>query len=50
MAPYQVEIETSPVFFPRGGASAFEDKGLDNAAIPEDSNATPSRKCGFCMG
>ena len=52
MAPYQVEVERSPVFLPRGGASpsAFDDEGLDNAAIPEDSNATPSRKCGFCMG
>ena len=50
MAPYQVELESSPIVFPRGGGSAFVDKGLDNAAIPEDSNATPSRKCGFCMG
>jgi hypothetical protein len=51
VAPYQVpvEIEVNPVFLPRGGSSTF-DNGLDNAAIPEDSNVTPSRKCGFCMG
>ena len=45
--PYQVEIDTKPAMFPRGGA--FDD-GLDNPDIAEDQNITPARKCGFCMG
>ena len=26
------------------------DAGLDNADVEEDTNITPARKCGFCMG
>jgi hypothetical protein len=46
-APYQVD--TKPALFARGGASTF-DAGLDNPEIAEDTNISPSRKCGFCMG
>ena len=46
-APYQVD--TNPALFARGGASTF-DAGLDNPEIAEDTNISPSRKCGFCMG
>jgi hypothetical protein len=46
-APYQVE--TKPALFARGGASTF-DAGLDNPEIAEDTNISPARKCGFCMG
>mmetsp|Transcript_62422 Transcript_62422/g.151954 ORF Transcript_62422/g.151954 Transcript_62422/m.151954 type:complete len:85 (-) Transcript_62422:1118-1372(-) len=39
---------------PRGGAGAttslFDDAGLDNDAVEADTNISPSRKCGFCMG
>jgi hypothetical protein len=50
--PFQVPaaVETS-VFVPRGGGSSFTfDAGLDNEEIEADTNITPSRKCGFCMG
>jgi hypothetical protein len=47
-APYQVEVETKPALFPRGGF--LKDAGLDNPDIAEDQNITPARKCGFCMG
>jgi hypothetical protein len=49
--PYQVpKAETNPaIFVPRGGASTF-DAGLDNVDIEVDTNISPSRKCGFCMG
>ena len=46
--PYQVEVDTKPALFPRGGA--MNDAGLDNPDIAEDQNITPARKCGFCMG
>jgi hypothetical protein len=26
------------------------DEGLDNADVEEDTNITPARKCGFCIG
>ena len=26
------------------------DAGLDNADVEEDTNITPARKCGFCIG
>jgi hypothetical protein len=45
-SPYQVEVETKPALFPRGGS--FD--ALDNADIAEDQSITPARKCGFCMG
>eukprot|EP00531_Pseudo-nitzschia_arenysensis_P008813 CAMPEP_0116143106 /NCGR_PEP_ID=MMETSP0329-20121206/15272_1 /TAXON_ID=697910 /ORGANISM="Pseudo-nitzschia arenysensis, Strain B593" /LENGTH=70 /DNA_ID=CAMNT_0003638401 /DNA_START=64 /DNA_END=276 /DNA_ORIENTATION=+ len=45
--PYQVPTES--VFIPRAGGAVF-DAGLDNDEIETDSNITPSRKCGFCMG
>lgn len=51
--PYQVPaVETSPsIFVPRGGdASSNFDAGLDNDEIEADTNISPSRKCGFCMG
>ena len=38
---------------PRGGgasATLFDDAGLDNDAVQADTNISPSRKCGFCMG
>jgi len=47
VVPYQVPAEAA--FFPRGGIDVF-DSGLDNDEIETDSNITPSRKCGFCMG
>jgi hypothetical protein len=41
-APYQVEFETKPTLFPRGGASI--DPALDNPDIAEDTNISPARK------
>jgi hypothetical protein len=50
-APYQVEMETKPSLFPRGGAATTSiDAGLDNPDVPEDQNISPARKCGFCIG
>jgi len=51
-APRQV---SAPLDIPRGGAlfgakTDVFDEGLDNAEIAADSNITPARKCGFCMG
>lgn len=55
--PYQVPplAADTALFVPRGGSggiasSAFDDAGLDNAEIEADTNISPSRKCGFCMG
>jgi hypothetical protein len=50
--PYQVPSDTNPAIFavPRGGSSVVMDAGLDNEDIEVDTNITPSRKCGFCMG
>jgi hypothetical protein len=52
--PHQVPAPQATVFIPRGGSSSlsstFVDAGLDNEEIETDSNITPSRKCGFCMG
>lgn len=55
--PYQVPpmAADTALFVPRGGgssaasSSAF-DAGLDNDEIEADTNISPSRKCGFCMG
>lgn len=45
--PYQIPAEsTSSIFAARGSF----DSGLDNIEIDADSNISPSRKCGFCMG
>lgn len=47
--------DKSPLFC-RGGAStsssssSLKDDGLDNPNIAEDTNITPARKCGFCIG
>jgi hypothetical protein len=51
-APYQVPAPEANIFIPRGGTSSFStfDAGLDNEDIEADTNITPSRKCGFCMG
>jgi hypothetical protein len=46
--PYQVPAENT-LFFAAVGGKSF-DAGLDNLEIEADTNITPSRKCGFCMG
>ena len=48
--PYQLPAVKTNVFVPRGGGLATFDDGLDNEEIEADTNITPSRKCGFCMG
>lgn len=48
--PRQIEAVTKPAMFSRGGSQTMMDSGLDNPDIEEDTNITPARKCGFCMG
>ena len=43
--PYQVEAPAKPEFLTFGAESL-----LDNPNIAEDTNISPARKCGFCMG
>jgi len=44
-APYQVEaLPAKPEFL------TFGNDLLDNPNIAEDTNISPARKCGFCMG
>lgn len=47
--PYQLPAETNPAIFAAREGASF-DAGLDNDEIEADTNITPSRKCGFCMG
>jgi len=47
--PHQVPSEPRPVL-ERKPPAAFEDAGLDNYDIEEDTNIQAARKCGFCIG
>ena len=47
--PHQVPAESRPVL-ERKPPAAFEDAGLDNYDIEEDTNIQAARKCGFCIG
>lgn len=44
--PYQVEAPAGKPEFLTFGAESL----LDNPNIAEDTNISPARKCGFCMG
>ena len=46
--PYQIPAESAPSIF--SAVHGSFDAGLDNAEIEADTNISPSRKCGFCMG
>jgi len=46
--PFQIHDPAAPLRVVENVNS--EDPGLDNLLIEEDSNISPARKCGFCMG
>jgi hypothetical protein len=48
--PYQVPTSEKNIFAHRSDVTAAFDSGLDNDDIEMDSNISPARKCGFCIG